>query len=279
MVIVLLRGLMRDSRHWAGFEQRLRELGHKVICIDVPGSGKLAQQSSPIVLQDYCPALIAQIREQLAEIVSLDKQSELPALHIVGLSMGGMLATLLARQLESEWLQSQVAVQDTQQVTQNVALKVAKVSLLNSSAGNLSPWYQRFKITGLLSAFKRQLLSPAAKPERCQHWSWFERYTLQLTSVLHHQNAKIIGDWSQYRHDNKTSVVDGARQLLAAARFNAPQLTCPLQVIVGRDDKLVSTNCSENLSRFYSAELHVIDNAGHDVTLDKPREVAELLSG
>ena len=45
--LVLLRGLMRDSRHWYGFDLRLAQQAVNVISVDLPGNGLLVNQPSP----------------------------------------------------------------------------------------------------------------------------------------------------------------------------------------------------------------------------------------
>ncbi|WP_394131978.1 alpha/beta fold hydrolase [Shewanella maritima] len=254
-VIVLIRGLMRDSRHWAGFDNMLRSKDVRVITVDVPGSGRLHHLPSPTSLQSYCPHLWQQVEAQLEADFGMDRAQHI-SVHLVGLSMGGMLALLLAQYRPA---------------------RVSKVSVINSSAANLSPWYQRFKFSGLLSALTHNWVSSIKVPSHIAHFSRLEAYTLALVSHQHQHDVKLVEQWSRYRRRNTTSMGNGARQLYASAKFVAPAIECPVQVIVANNDKLVSANCSYALAQFYQAPLEEISDCGHDASLDYPNEVAQRL--
>ncbi|WP_139152059.1 alpha/beta fold hydrolase, partial [Vibrio cholerae] len=85
---VLLRGLMRDKRHWNGFDQRLRQRGGTVFTPDLPGNGLLSHQKSPLSIAKYAQAVWQQLDENL--------QGQ--PFYLLGLSMGGMLAMEMAQQ-------------------------------------------------------------------------------------------------------------------------------------------------------------------------------------
>ncbi|MGI2000495.1 alpha/beta fold hydrolase [Shewanella frigidimarina] len=256
--LVLLRGLMRDSRHWYGFDQRLAQQAVNVISVDLPGNGLLVNQPSPGKMQDYCVAVWQQIDDVLL------KQSMLPSqvkVVLVGLSMGGMLALTMAAQCRS---------------------RVKHVVLINSSAANLSPWYKRFQYLGLM----RSLMAVLARALRVSLSNqvdndkshWLEATVLDFTSRHLGQSIEVINAWSLLRLQCHTSFINGLRQLYASARFHSPILNdIPVSVIVANQDKLAHPKCSEQLAVFYQTQLHKIDDCGHDASLDQPQQLQQLL--
>jgi pimeloyl-ACP methyl ester carboxylesterase len=254
--LVLLRGLMRDSRHWNGFDQRLSQQAVNVISVDLPGNGVLVNQVSPGKMQDYCDAVWQQIDAALL------KQGTPPSqvnLVLVGLSMGGMLALTMAAQRRS---------------------RVQQVVLINSSAANLSPWYYRFQCWGLMMSLAHALLSvvPGHHQGGTDRGHWLEATVLDFTSRHLGQNIEVINAWSVLRLQSHTSFINGLRQLYASARFHSPVLqgTC-VSVIVANQDRLANPKCSEQLALFYQTQLHKIDDCGHDASLDQPQQLQQLL--
>jgi len=66
------------------------------------------------------------------------------------------------------------------------------------------------------------------------------------------------------------SASNAMRQLLAAARFRAPEVAppAPLLVLCSRGDRLVDPQCSIRLAAAWNARLAVHPTAGHDLPLD-----------
>jgi len=123
---VLLRGLVREHRHWGGFAQQFADhMGTPVYCPDLPGNGSRCRESSPGRLLEA----LSQIRETLPGIAPL---------NLLGLSMGGMVAALWAQRYPQD---------------------VHSLVLVNSSFGDLSPPWQRIRPPALL-----QLLGALACP-------------------------------------------------------------------------------------------------------------------
>jgi pimeloyl-ACP methyl ester carboxylesterase len=255
--LVLLRGLMRDSRHWYGFDQRLSQQAVNVISVDLPGNGVLVYQVSPSEMQDYCDAVWHQIDDALLKQSMLSSQVNLV---LVGLSMGGMLALTMAAQCRS---------------------RVQHVVLINSSAANLSPWYKRFQCWGLMTALgggTRALCTSLSNKVDNDKSHWLEAAVLDFISRHLGQSIEVINAWSLLRLQCHTSFINGLRQLYASARFHSPVLNgIPVSVIVANQDKLAHPKCSEQLAVFYQTQLHKIDDSGHDVSLDQPQQLQQLL--
>jgi len=109
----LLRGLIREARHWGGFSQKLELAfpGCKITYIEIPGTGKYHQSPSPLT--------ISQMVEQSRLDLTIDPKEEN---ILVAISLGGMVATRWAELYPDDF---------------NFAF------LINTSFGNFSPFYRR----------------------------------------------------------------------------------------------------------------------------------------
>ncbi|MGX9461190.1 alpha/beta fold hydrolase [Shewanella sp. A14] len=253
---VLLRGLMRDSRHWYGFDQLIQQQGINLICVDLPGNGRLAQQVSPLSIDLYCDAVWQQIDAAMLKSPELNSP-----LMLVGLSMGGMLALQMAAYRPQS---------------------VKRVVIINSSAANISPWYRRFQFLPLLACSVQALwaalfdavLNRRDKPDV----HIIEAIVLNYTSRHKRHHGDVSQAWSELRLQQHTSLFNGLRQLYACARFHCPQLLgVKVSVIVASQDRLAHPKCSDHLAAFYQTQRHSIDDCGHDASLDQPKALLQLL--
>ncbi|MFB2653799.1 alpha/beta fold hydrolase [Shewanella seohaensis] len=236
---VLLRGLMRDQRHWNGFDQRLRQRGCTVFTPDLPGNGILTHQVSPLTIAEYASSVWQQLDEQLAG----------QAFYLLGLSMGGMLAMEMAKQRPEQ---------------------IKHVFVLNSSAANLSPWYQRFNGLNALSAWLKRCRGRQLNP--------IESTIVRLTSYRHRRDVALIARWSQYRHESTPHFSNACRQLWAAFRYRCPAfLPVPVSILSGDRDALVNIQTSRALAQHFNVDLVVLAYCGHDITIDAPAKLAHYL--
>ncbi|GGO76128.1 alpha/beta hydrolase [Marinobacterium nitratireducens] len=127
---VLLRGLVREHRHWGDFPQRLADrLGVPVYCPDLPGNGTYCRESSALSLEQA----LASVRESLA----------LPGpLNLLGLSMGAMVAARWALRYPHE---------------------VAGLVVINTSFGDMSPPWQRIRPPALIRLLRALMQSSDAR--------------------------------------------------------------------------------------------------------------------
>ncbi|MXR69928.1 alpha/beta fold hydrolase [Shewanella sp. JBTF-M18] len=245
---VMLRGLMRDERHWQGFVERLTDAGERVITVDLPGNGRLADEVSPKSIDGYCDSVWRQV---LPHINPFRGKSVV----LIGLSMGGMTALALASRYPD---------------------RVRQVVLLNSSAANLSPWYRRFRLLPLLRAILGGVRLKLTQLGR--GLSLVEACVLQYTSLHHGDNLALIANWSRWRNERHTSLCNGVRQLIACARFQTPPLSSiPVTLICAAEDNLADPRCSRALASFYHTEALVLPNCGHDISLDAPEALLACL--
>ncbi len=112
---VLIRGLLREARHWREFTGSLQQqFPHATISTpDIPGNGQLHQAISPKTIAGMTEALRQQINTS-------------QPLRLIALSMGGMIAM--------DWMT-------------RYPDEVEAAILINTSARPLSPFYHRLRWT------------------------------------------------------------------------------------------------------------------------------------
>jgi len=129
---ILIRGLLREQRHWGQFIPSLKQQfpTARIISLDIPGNGSLYQQTSPNTIA----GLTESLRQQLPH------RSQL---HLIAISMGGMIAI--------DWMNC-------------YPTEIKSTVLINSSLANYSPFYQRLKWQNYPAIFK-QIFQPAQQIE------------------------------------------------------------------------------------------------------------------
>lgn len=227
---VLLRGLTREHRHWADFPEQLKNIFPKanIICPDLPGNGDNAKLKSPVNIKH----MLDFIRRDMAAISQ--------PVHIIGLSMGAMVAV--------EWMKSYPE-------------ECAAAILMNASFKGISPFYDRLNYKNYFRILYT-LLSNDIEAK--------EKQVLRLTSNCSEPQQRIICQWVGYAKANPVTLNNALRQLLAAARYSVPQVKPdqPILLLNGLQDKLVNPRCSLSLARKWTLAIESHGEAGHDLTLD-----------
>jgi pimeloyl-ACP methyl ester carboxylesterase len=239
---VLLRGLTREARHWGGFPQQLGATfpGAPVICLDLPGNGKLTgQESLPSVeaMADYCHA-------------EIDRLGIAKPCRVLAMSLGAMVAVAWAQRHPGD---------------------LAAAVLINTSLRPLSPFYRRLQPSNY-PRLLRLLCLPAGGRQ-------IETAILEMTTRLQLNPAATIDEWLQWRHENPVSRRNALIQLLAAARYQAPRQR-PLDrllLLAGGADRLVDPQCSSALARAWDVPLQVHCEGGHDLPLDDEAWVVQRI--
>jgi len=228
---VLLRGLMRDSRHWGAFPDTFRRYfpAARIELIDFPGNGLLNLQASPLSVD----AMADHARAELA------RRGLKPPYCLLAMSLGAMAATAWADQHPEE---------------------IAACVLINTSLRPFSPPHWRLR-PAVWPSLLRMLMKPPAPRE-------IERSILKLTSRSAPET--VLDDWTAWRLSHPVSPANALRQLAAAARYRAPQSApdVPLLIVNGAADGLVDPRCSQKLAAAWDRELAVHPSAGHDLPLD-----------
>lgn len=233
---VLLRGLTREARHWGDFAAQLRAVqpGAPVIALDLPGNGELHAQRSPASV----PAMAAHCR------VALRTAGVAPPYRVLAMSLGAMVAVA--------WAQAQPR-------------ELAAAVLINTSLRPFGAFHQRLRPSQYATLLRLALTdADAAEWERC---------ILALTSRRRFSEAErdgLLRAWTAWRRESLVSRANALRQLLAAARFRAPQPrpAVPLLVLASAHDALVDPHCSRRLAQAWALPIAEHPTAGHDLPLD-----------
>lgn len=240
---ILLRGLTRESRHWGNFPDRMAAaLGARVLCLDLPGNGRLnAEPSLPTIeaMADWCHAEIAA------------KAMPGPC-GVLAMSLGAMVAVAWSERHPAD---------------------IKRAALLSTSLRPFSPFYHRLRPANYPSVL-RSLLLPMT-PEA------LESSILRATSRREGDATATLGEWLRWRRENPVSRRNTAIQLRAAARYRAPACASlrHMLLLAGAGDRLVNPECSRRLARAWQIPMALHAWAGHDLALDDPDWVLEVLGG
>ena len=240
---ILLRGLMREQRHWGGFPARLAQSipGAAIVTPDLPGNGERHAMDSPTRMAE----MVEFCRQDLSE------RGIAPPYRLLALSLGGMVAV--------EW---------AQRYPQEVALCV----LINTSMRPHSPFYRRLRWQNYGALLRQLLLGDKSSQEAL---------ILRLTSHRHAGgNPALLADWRAYQQQYPVSRRNALRQLLSAARYRAPasRPAMPVLVMAGAQDRLVDHRCSQRLARAWQADCLIHGDAGHDLPLDEGEWLAQSVA-
>ena len=228
---VLLRGLTRESRHWGDFPQHLAETlgGARVICLDLPGNGKLNGMDSPLSVEamaDHCHA----------EFASLGVA---PSCRVLAMSLGAMVAVAWAQRHPGD---------------------IATAVLINTSLRPFSPFYRRLRPPNYL-----RLLRALGAGDRELETAAFE----MTTRLVRNPAAVIEEwrQWRRENpvsRRNALRQILAAARYRAPRKRPFDQLL----LLAGARDALVDPRCSLQLAAQWDAVVAVHPEAGHDLPLD-----------
>ncbi len=239
---VLLRGLVRESRHWGPFVPALARClpQARLVALDLPGNGALHQQRSPSTVAGMVEAYRAQAQAQGLR----------PPYHVCAVSMGAMVAVQWAHSYPHE---------------------IAAQVLINTSMRPFSPVTQRLQMRNWPTILRLALWSTPVQ---------WEAAVLRMTTARPH--PEVLAQWVHWHQTCPVSKMNALRQLWAAARFRAPPVPpgspqVPTLLLASTRDPLVSVRCSQALAQAWQLPLLQHPSAGHDLTLDDPAWVAEAV--
>jgi pimeloyl-ACP methyl ester carboxylesterase len=239
---ILLRGLTRERRHWGEFPQLLQAALPRstVTAIDLPGAGSLHGMRSPSRIED----IASHCRRQA---LALGLQAPF---NILAMSLGAMVAVA--------WADAQPQ-------------EVASCVLINTSLRPYSPFHRRLRPDQYSTLLR--LFLPGSAQSR-------EAAIFRLTSTRTTGKSQTIDDWVAIRRDHPVSAANALRQLLAAVRYRAParRPNARMLILASLGDALVHPDCSKQLARIWRTDYVEHPGAGHDLTLDDGRWVAERVA-
>ena len=230
--LLLIMGFGGDHTAWA-LQMGALSACHRVIAFDNRGVGRTGAPD-----HRYTTAMMARDALGLLDALSIDRA------HVIGVSMGGMIAQELAlerpERVRSLHLGCTLARPDAYMLALNAAWREMRIGLgREATLRTLGLW----------------LFSPVTYAERPD-----------LVEALL-QNA-LANPYPQ-------SLAGFLRQGEAVASHNAldrlPAIRCPTLVSVAEDDILVPPRFSwEIVARIRGAELRVVPTAGHGYFLERP---------
>ena len=250
---VLLRGLMREQRHWGAFPAQLAQAlpDAQIVTPDLPGNGTRHAQRSATRVAD------------MVESCRLDLQARglRPPYALLALSLGGMVAVEWASRYPHE---------------------IERCVLINTSMRPYSRFYERLRWRNY-PAVLAQLARGGIERQ--------ERLILQLTSNgagaarsggradadtapavggAPANRAPLLAQWTAYQREYPVTRPNVLRQLSSAARYRAPAVLppVPLLILTSAGDRLVDHRCSQRLAAAWNAPLAIHPHAGHDLPLD-----------
>lgn len=162
-------------------------------------------------------------------------------LHLLGMSLGGMVCV--------EW-------------SSRYPQEVAACVLLNTSMRPFCRFHRRLRPGRYATLLRLIFLESDAEKQ--------EAAILALTSLRH--TGQQLAQWARFAREQPVSRANALRQLLAAARYRAPERApaVPILVLASAADRLVDPECSASLARRWSLPLRLHPDAGHDLALDAP---------
>jgi len=239
---ILLRGLARESRHWAEFPSQLRAAGldGDIVCVDLPGCGVHA----PVKVPSSVRAMVERVRADVAS------RGHEPPFRIVGLSLGAMVAVAWA---------------------QNWSAEIEGLVLINTSMRPFSGPLMRLRVGAL------PMLVRAAIGWRGRRAA--EAAIHALTCERRDRYDTDLAVWIAIYRSAPVTPANALRQLWAAARFEAAPAApaCPTLVLASRADRLVHPDCSRALARAWGAAYREHPWAGHDLPHDDAAWLAEVI--
>jgi pimeloyl-ACP methyl ester carboxylesterase len=69
-----------------------------------------------------------------------------------------------------------------------------------------------------------------------------------------------------------------AQSLLKRGGITVRELTCPVLIVAAREDRLRSLSEAAELSELFRCPEEIIEGSGHMIPLEKPRELAQVIS-
>lgn len=241
---ILLRGLMREQRHWGRFPGQLAHVlpDADIITPDLPGNGVHHAQRSATSVAEMVEFCRADLRAR-----------GVPApWSLLALSLGGMVAVEWASRYPQE---------------------IARAVLVNTSMRPYSRFHQRLRWQNYPSILKLMIQGGVENQERL---------ILRLTSREGDTELRegLLKRWLDYQREYPVTRDNALRQLWAAARFRAPAArpAVPLLILNSAGDQLVDPRCSANLASAWQSAHAVHPTAGHDLPLDAGEWVADQVA-
>ncbi|MGB3620138.1 alpha/beta hydrolase [Ketobacter sp. MCCC 1A13808] len=230
---VLLRGLVRQHRHWEQFPQLFQQAfpEAELHLLDLPGNGDLCHCASPVHIRGMVDVTRTRLQaDGVREPVNL-----------LAISLGGMVSI--------EWMK-------------RYPDEINAAVIINSSLRGMGTLFDRLRPENYPAILKTFFLQRSIEAK--------ERLILGISSNLYPDKAQLAQTWAQYASEQPTSTKNAVRQLLAATRYRAPEQIPHNRVLLLKSiqDRLVNPVCTERMAEQWGWPVRVHPQAGHDLPLD-----------
>ncbi len=236
--LVMLRGLGRNIKHWLGFD-KVAARHFRTITIDARGIGKSKREMSPL-------DTIFDLADDVALVLD---DLGIEQSHVLGVSLGGMVSMAMGLKHPA---------------------RVSSLVLINSSiAGSGHP---RLTLPAWMLLLRAVALGPAIYDD-------LARLLLAPESPVE-LRKKVAREWLRIDQSMKVSPALVVKQILAASRFRVRAdlagIRSPTLVMYGKGDQFVPHANSELIAKLIpGARMVGIEDAGHELTIDRPDEALE----
>jgi 3-oxoadipate enol-lactonase len=238
--IVMIHGAQGDQSMFAGLAAAFAEK-YRVLTFDQRGSGLSEKPDVP-----YSMAMLADDTGALMDHLGMS-----PA-HVIGVSMGGMIAQELALRHPD---------------------KVRSLVLGCTTAGG--PKAVRVGGGALTSAYSTQPMTAEERGKALAEAAFSKGYLAQ--------HPEIITSMIESRRQRPIDSAAFARRMKAAADHDTydrlPQIHSPTLVIAGKDDALIAWENSQLIAEsIKGSRLVILEPAGHCFWLEQPAQTHEAIA-
>lgn len=235
--VVLLHGFASEKDVWLRFLRTLPR-DYEVIALDLPGHGDSSR--NPEFHYDI-PAMVGLVQEAVRAVAQ-------PPVHLVGTSLGGMIASLYASEVPHE---------------------VATLALY-APAGVYPPHPSEFQ----------RALNNGQNPLIAANKDEFRG----LVDIVFYDPPPLIWPVGSALQKISASRAEFHRKIWSDLWPDHPtlndrlsDLAMPVLLVWGRQDEVLDVSSTEIFqSLLPQTELHLIDQAGHAIINEKPRQMARL---
>jgi 3-oxoadipate enol-lactonase len=238
--VVMIHGAQGDQSMFAGLAAAFAEK-YRVLTFDQRGSGLSEKPDVP-----YSMAMLADDTAALMDHLGVS-----PA-HVIGVSMGGMIA-------------QELALRHPQ--------KIRSLVLGCTTAGG--PKAVRVGGGALTSAYSTQPMTAEERGKALAEAAFSKGYLAQ--------HPEIIASMIESRRQRPIDSAAFARRMKAAADHDTynrlPQIHCPTLVIAGKDDALIAWENSKLIAEsIEGSRLVILEPAGHCFWLEQPTQTHDAIA-
>jgi 3-oxoadipate enol-lactonase len=233
--LIMLRGLGRTVRHWAGFERQMAR-HFRVITFDLRGIGTNKVPISP-------RHSLFDVAEDIVEILD---HLKIEKASLLGVSLGGMVALACGLRFP-ERVHSLIIVNSS--IAGQKIMRLTPIALATISRAAWDPKNLESKLVDVLTG--PDLPTPKKKK------------IADLYNQIRTENGMPL--------KAVASQLAGAARFFVADRLKG--MKPPTLVIYGSNDRFVPVENSKRIASLIpDAKLFELKNAGHEAHLDKPEE-------